>query len=129
MIKKKFIIWILRIIAAVILLQTLFFKFNGAEESIYIFSALGAETYGRIVTGIAELIVVILILIPRTTWIGALCGLLIMTGAIFSHLVVLGIQIKGDGGLLFSLAIIVFACCLGLLYHYRKIFFNFLKRK
>ena len=129
MIKKKFIIWILRIIAAVILLQTLFFKFSGAEESIYIFSALGAEPYGRIATGIAELIAVILILIPRTTWIGALCGVLIMAGAIFSHLLVLGIQIKGDGGLLFGLAIIVFACCLGLLYHYREIFFNFLKRK
>ncbi|MEO7976249.1 DoxX family protein [Flavobacterium sp.] len=129
MIKKKFIIWILRIIAAAILLQTLFFKFNGAEESIYIFSTLGVEPYGRIGTGIAELIVVILILIPRTTWIGALCGLVIMTGAIFSHLLVLGIQIKGDGGLLFGLAVIVFVCCLGLLHHYRKIFFNFLKIK
>lgn len=128
MIKEKFIIWILRITVAAILMQTLFYKFNGKEESVYIFSALGAEPYGRIGTGIAELIVVILILIPRTTWIGALSGLVIMTGAVFSHLLILGIQIKEDRGLLFGLSIIVFVCCSGLLYNYRKIFFNFLKK-
>ena len=34
----------------------------------------------------------------------------VMAGAILSHLMVLGIEVKGDGGLLFGLALIVFAC-------------------
>jgi uncharacterized membrane protein YphA (DoxX/SURF4 family) len=89
--KTEIIKWIFRIVASIILLQTLFFKFSGAEESIYIFSTLGIEPYGRIGSGIAELIVVILILIPRTTWLGALGGIGVMTGAIASHLFVLGI--------------------------------------
>jgi uncharacterized membrane protein YphA (DoxX/SURF4 family) len=80
--KRKKIVWFLRIIAAAILLQTLFFKFSGSEESIYIFSKLGIEPYGRVGSGIAELIAAVLILIPRTTWIGALLASGIMIGAI-----------------------------------------------
>lgn len=114
--KREILIWILRIAASVILLQTLYFKFSAAEESIYIFTALGVEPYGRIGSAIAELIVVILILIPKTTWIGALGGIGVMTGAILSHVFVLGLVVKDDGGLLFSLAIITLLCCLGLLY-------------
>ncbi|MBF4517747.1 DoxX family protein [Flavobacterium sp. ANB] len=114
--KKEIIVWILRIVASVILLQTLYFKFSGAEESIYIFSTLGIEPYGRIGSGIAELIAAILILIPRTTWIGALGGSGIMIGAILSHLFVLGIVVKNDGGTLFTLAVVTLLCCLGLLY-------------
>ena len=100
-----------RLIAAVILLQTLWFKFTGAEESIYIFSKLGAEPYGRIGSGIIELIAGILLLTPRYCWIGALLGLGTMAGAILSHITVLGIDILGDGGQLFALAIITFKCC------------------
>lgn len=107
----KTVTWILRIIAAVILIQTLYFKFSGAEESKYIFSMLGMEPYGRIGSGVAELVAAILILIPRTTLLGALVGIGVMTGAIFSHIFVLGLEVKNDGGLLFSLAIIVFTCC------------------
>jgi uncharacterized membrane protein YphA (DoxX/SURF4 family) len=127
--KTEITIWILRIAAAGILLQTLFFKFSGAKESIYIFSTLGIEPYGRIGSGIAELIAAILILIPRTTWIGALGGCGIMTGAILSHLFVLGIVVENDGGLLFSLAIITLICCLGLLYFNKSKLFNLLKLK
>ncbi|MDA6068683.1 DoxX family protein [Flavobacterium sp. AC] len=127
--KTEKIAWVLRITAAAILLQTLFFKFSGAPESIYIFSTLGIEPYGRIGSGIAELIAAILILIPRTTWIGALGGSGIMTGAILSHLFVLGIQVKNDGGLLFSLAVITLSCCLGLLYFNKNKLFNLLKFK
>ena len=116
--KSEKIIWALRIIAAGILLQTLFFKFSGAEESIYIFSTLGIEPYGRIGSGIAELVVAILILIPKTTWLGALCGLGVMTGAVLSHLFVLGIEVKNDGGTLFTLAIITLNCCLLLKLHH-----------
>lgn len=127
--KTEKLIWILRIVAAGILLQTLFFKFSGAKESIYIFSTLGIEPYGRIGSGIAELIAAILILIPKTTWIGAFGGCGIMTGAILSHLLVLGIVVENDGGLLFSLAIITLICCLGLLYFDKSKLFNLLKLK
>lgn len=114
--KKEIIIWILRITASVILLQTLFFKFSGAEESVYIFSTLGVEPYGRIGSAVAELIAAILILIPKTTWIGAFGATGIMIGAILSHLFVLGIEVQNDGGLLFALAVITLLCSLGLLY-------------
>jgi uncharacterized membrane protein YphA (DoxX/SURF4 family) len=124
--KKEIIIWILRITASVILLQTLFFKFSGAEESIYIFSTLGVEPYGRIGSAIAELIAAILILIPKTTWLGALGAAGIMIGAILSHLFVLGIEVQNDSGLLFALAVITLLCSLGLLYFNKKKLFNLL---
>ena len=100
--------WICRIAAAVILLQTLFFKFTAAPESVYIFTKVHAEPWGRIGSGIVELIAAALILIPRTVWAGALLALGVMAGAIVSHLTVLGIEVMGDGGLLFGLALIVF---------------------
>lgn len=127
--KRKKLVWFLRIVAAAILLQTLFFKFSGAEESVYIFSKLGMEPYGRIGSGIAELIAVILILIPKTTWMGALLACGIMTGAILSHLFVLGIAVKNDGGLLFVLALIVLLSCIELINMSRNNFFNLLKAK
>lgn len=104
--------WILRGIAAAILLQTLFFKFTGARESVYIFSALGLEPWGRIGSGIAELIASILLLMPRTAVYGALLSLGIITGAIASHLTRLGIAVPAvdDHGELFALAIVVFLC-------------------
>lgn len=107
--------WILRILAAGILLQTLYFKFTGAPESIYIFETLGIEPFGRYGSGVAELIAAILLLIPRTVPLGALLGLGVMAGAIMSHLGPLGIDVQGDGGLLFGLACTVFGCCLVLL--------------
>jgi uncharacterized membrane protein YphA (DoxX/SURF4 family) len=100
--------WILQIIVAVILFQTLFFKFTGAEESKYIFSTLGLEPWGRIGSGAVELVAVILLLIPSTVTIGAVLALGTISGAIFSHLTRLGIVVKGDGGLLFGLAVAVF---------------------
>ncbi|NHM08174.1 DoxX family membrane protein [Flavobacterium sp. CYK-4] len=108
---KNILLWILRLTAAVILLQTLYFKFTGAEESVYIFSTLGAEPYGRIGSGVIELVASVLILIPRTTWMGALLGLGTMMGAIFSHLFILGIEVQNDGGTLFILAVITWICC------------------
>lgn len=101
--------WIVRLIVAVILLQTLFFKFTAAPESVYIFSTVGAEPWGRIGTGIIELIAAALILIPRTSWMGALTAMAVMAGAILAHLTVLGIDVQGDSGLLFALAWIALA--------------------
>jgi uncharacterized membrane protein YphA (DoxX/SURF4 family) len=109
--KNNLFTWIIKLTAVVILVQTLYFKFTAAEESVYIFSTLGAEPFGRIGSGIVELIASILILIPRTTLLGALLGLGTMSGAILSHLVFLGIVVKNDGGTLFILAIITFICC------------------
>lgn len=113
--KANIITWIVKLTAVVILLQTLFFKFTGAEESIYIFETLGIEPFGRISSGVVELIASILILIPRTTLLGALLALSTMLGAIASHLFVLGIEVKNDGGLLFILASVTFACSLYLI--------------
>ncbi len=118
--KLNILSWILRIAAAAILLQTLYFKFTGAPESIYIFETVGMEPFGRYASGIAELLAAILFFIPGFTWLGALIGLGVMSGAIMSHLTVLGIEVQGDGGLLFALAIVVFICCAILLYLYRR---------
>jgi uncharacterized membrane protein YphA (DoxX/SURF4 family) len=115
--------WICRIAVAIILLQTLFFKFTGAEESKYIFTTLvGAEfeAYGRIGSGIVELAAAVLLLIPATGWLGALLALGTISGAIFSHLTKLGIVVKDDGGLLFGLAIAVFVASAFLLLVHRK---------
>jgi|SRR3954463_9556212 hypothetical protein len=100
--------WVLQLLAAGILLQTLFFKFTAAEESVYIFTTLGMEPWGRIGSGIAELIAAALLLVPASAPAGAVLAMGIMAGAIASHLTVLGIEVKGDGGLLFALAVAVF---------------------
>ena len=107
----KVLSWAVRIVAAVILLQTLYFKFGGAEESIYIFSKLGVEPAGRYASGIMELIASILLLWPRTVWLGAILGLGIMAGAIAAHLTILGVVVMDDGGYLFGLGVLVFVCC------------------
>ncbi len=112
--------FILKLVVAVILIQTLYFKFTGSPESKYIFETVGMEPWGRIGTGIVELISVMLIFIPRTTWIGAVLALGIVTGAIFFHLTKLGIEVQGDGGLLFILACVVFVSCLIILWKERQ---------
>lgn len=102
--------WIARLVAAVILLQTLYFKFGGAEESVYIFSMVHMEPWGRYGTGIFELIASILLLLNRTAWFGALLALGLMGGAILMHLTLLGIEVQNDGGYLFFLALVVTTC-------------------
>ena len=101
-------VWILRLLAAIILLQTLYFKFSAAPESIYIFSKIGMEPWGRIGTGVLELIAGILILVPATTAYGASLAIALMAGAIFFHLTKLGISVQNDGGQLFIYALLVF---------------------
>ena len=114
--------WVCRAVGAVILLQTLFFKFSAAPESVYIFTQLGTFVHGhlhflpvnatqvstRIVSGVMELIAAILLLVPRTVWAGAVLAMAATGGAILSHMSFLGIEVMGDGGLLFALALIVF---------------------
>jgi len=112
--------WLLRITAAVILAQTLFFKFTAAPESVYIFDKVGLGAPGRIGSGIAELIAAILLLIPGTVWLGAALALGVMGGAIMSHLTVLGIVVMNDHGLLFGLALTVALCSAILLLIHRR---------
>jgi len=118
----KIISWVCRIVVAVILFQVLFFKFTGAEDSKDIFTTLmGAESeaFGRIGSGIAELIAAILILAPRTVSIGSLFSLGVISGAIISHLTKLGIVVKDDGGGLFALAVVVFVLSAVVLFLHR----------
>src|SRR5687768_14476017 len=118
----KTITWILRLIPAVLMLQTLVFKFSAAPESVYIFTKLDMEPWGRIGIGCMELIASVLLLIPRTTPIGALLAAGISAGALFFHLTKLGIEVQNDGGVLFILACIVFLTSGILLILYRKVF-------
>jgi len=114
--------WLLRIVVAVILLQTLFFKFTAAKESVYIFSALGAEPWGRIGSGIVELIASLLLLAPRTVVFGAILTLGTISGALFAHLTKLGLTIAAvdDHGELFGLAIAILVCTVVVLYLHRS---------
>jgi len=117
---RKTVEWALRLVVAAILFQTLFFKFTGAEEAIYIFKTLGMEPWGRIGSGIAELVAVVLLLVPRTVVYGAGLALVVIVGAIGSHLTRLGIEVQGDGGLLFGLALVVFAGSAAVLWMRRR---------
>ena len=104
---KTILSWVLRIVSAVILLQTLFFKFTAAPESVYIFSKIGLEPFGRIGIGVGELIASILILLNPTKILGSLLAIGLMSGAIFFHLTVLGVVVMNDGGLLLTYAALV----------------------
>ncbi len=112
--------FVLRLTVAIILLQTLYYKFGAHEDSVYIFMTLGLEPHGRIGIGVMELIASILILIKRTSWAGALLSVGLMAGAIFSHLTQLGIEVKGDGGQLFYMAIGTWVLSLFVLWSERK---------
>jgi hypothetical protein len=127
--KASLVTWLLRLVVVVILLQTLCFKFSGAAESIYIFSTLGIEPYGRFGSSVAELIASILILLPRTTVVGVLIGWGVMIGAILSDLFILGIEVQGDGGALFILALITFICCSIVVYQNKSKIPNLFKFK
>lgn len=107
---RKILRFLPRLIVAVILFQTLFFKFTASDESVYIFDMLGMEPWGRIGSGIAELASVILLMTPRYYIYGAILSLGVICGALISHLTVLGIEVQNDGGLLFILACVVFIC-------------------
>lgn len=106
----KKLLFLCQLIPAIILLQTLFFKFTAAPESVWIFSTLGAEPWGRWGSGVVELIAAVLILLPMTKVWGSLLTMGVMAGAILSHVFILGIEVQGDGGTLFALACVAFVC-------------------
>ena len=125
---KSIFMWVLRIVAALIMLQTLYYKFSASEESVYIFSVVGIEPWGRIATGVFELVASVLLLYPRTTHLGALLGTGLMSGALLMHFTLLGLEVKEDGGLLFIYALLVLLCCLLLLYFQRKQLLQLMKK-
>jgi len=124
---NSYLLWALRVIPAVILLQTLFFKFTGAPESVWIFTQLGVEPWGRYLSGAMELLAAVLILWPRTTPFGAVLACGLMVGAILSHFTKLGIVVQNDGGLLFGLAIVTLACSAVLAWNGKDVLLNLVK--
>jgi uncharacterized membrane protein YphA (DoxX/SURF4 family) len=119
------LIWILKLIAAVIMIQTLYFKFTGHEQSVRLFTEIGMEPWGRIGTGVMELIASILLLVPATTGIGALLGMGLMSGAMFFHFTKIGLDFDGDY-VLFAYAVITFVCCAIVAWVNRQQFLKFL---
>jgi putative oxidoreductase len=117
---SKIFSWACRLVAALILFQTLYFKFTAHPESVELFTKLGVEPWGRIGTGTIELITGILLLIPATAFIGGFLATGLMFGAIASHLLVIGIESGGDGGELFIFAIIVLVLSLIIQYLHRR---------
>ncbi|WP_299550226.1 DoxX family protein [Seonamhaeicola sp.] len=117
---KKYLPFALRLIVAIILIQTLRFKFTAHPDSVYIFSQVGLEPFGRIGIGVLELISGILLLIPKTVWAGATLTLGIIGGAILMHLTKLGIEVNNDGGVLFITAVVMFILSATILYIYKK---------
>ena len=117
---NKTILLGLRLIVAIILVQTLRYKFTAHPDSVYIFSKVGLEPFGRIVIGVLELIAAILILVPKTIWAGSLLTVGLISGAIFLHLTQLGIEINSDGGTLFYMALTVLILSLFVLWSQRK---------
>ena len=116
----NYVKFIIRLAVAIILIQTLRFKFTAHPDSVYIFTQVGLEPYGRVGIGVLELIAGILILIPKTVWMGAGLTLGIIGGAIMMHLTQLGIEVNGDGGVLFITAVVTFILSLITLWFYRK---------
>lgn len=108
-----------RLAAAILMLQTLYFKFTGAEESVFIFTQVHMEPWGRIGVGVMELIASVLLVINSTAWLGAVLALGLMGGAIMMHITILGIEVQGDGGQLFYYALIV-AVCSGIVLAFNK---------
>lgn len=117
---NKKLLFFFRIVIAVILLQTLRYKFLAHPDSVYIFTTLGLEPYGRIGIGVMELIASVLLFPKRTVWLGALLSVGLMAGALFSHLTQLGIEVKNDGGTLFFMALVTWILGLIVLWDERK---------
>lgn len=130
---RKIIFNIARTIAALIMLQTLYFKFTAHPESVYIFEKIGMEPLGRLGVGVAELMASILYFVPGLSGLGAVIGTGLMAGAIGMHLTILGIDVQGDEGYLFYLACAVLFCSLVVLWFKKNelllLFNKLLKRR
>jgi uncharacterized membrane protein YphA (DoxX/SURF4 family) len=113
---------ILRLVSTLLVVlivgQTLFFKFTAAPESVEIFTRLGLEPHGRIGIGIAELVAIVLLLVPRAAVFGAALAAALMAGALFAHATRLGFA--GDMGVLAGMGAVALAASLVLLWTRRR---------
>ncbi|MBL7845471.1 MAG: DoxX family protein [Cyclobacteriaceae bacterium] len=125
---KNIIYWGARLVAAIIMIQTLYFKFTASEESVYIFTTVGMEPWGRYGIGIAELIASVLLLVSATAWLGAVLAFGIMAGAIVMHLAILGIEVKDDGGQLFIYALLVLVSAVFIMVKNKKEIVSFIEK-
>lgn len=126
---QKVLYWASRLLAAIIMLQTLFYKFSGSPESIYIFNRVGMEPWGRFAVGGAELLAAILLILSRTVWMGAVLTFGLMSGAIVMHIAILGIEVQNDGGLLFAYAMVCWVCSIYLMLVHKQDLKSFLVRR
>lgn len=111
---------LIRYVVAILLVQTLRYKFLAHPDSVYIFETIGMEPYGRIGIGVLELLTAVLLVLPRTAWLGALSSIGLMLGALFFHLTILGIEVRGDGGTLFFMAVLTWVLSLWILWNEQK---------
>lgn len=118
--RQKFVIWVCSLVAAGIMIETLFFKFTAAPESVYIFRKMGTEPWMRWVQGIWELLASIGLLWPRMRWAGGILTTGAMAAAILSHLTWLGFSVQNDHGLLFGMALVTFTCGSTVMMMYRE---------
>lgn len=116
----QILFWLARIVAAFLMLQTLYYKFTASPESVFIFTTVGMEPWGRWLIGVLELVASILLFIPAMVWLGAVLAIGLMAGAIGMHITLLGIEVQGDGGRLFSYAAIVLVCAAYIFWTCRK---------
>jgi len=117
--RARTVSWICAGIAAAIMVETLFFKFTAAPESVYIFKRMGTEPWMRWVQGLWELLASICLLWPRMKWAGGILTTSAMLAAILSHMTWLGYSIQGDHGLLFGMALVTFTCGVTVMWMYR----------
>ncbi|KXK28826.1 MAG: DoxX family protein [Bacteroidetes bacterium OLB12] len=110
--KTPILFWLARLVAAIIMVQTLYFKFTAAPESVFIFSTVGMEPWGRWLVGFLELVASVMLFIPAAIWLGSILAIGLMAGAVGMHLTLLGIEVQGDGGQLFIYALVVLICTL-----------------
>ncbi len=107
---SKAISWIAQIIAAVIMGQTLFYKFTGHPQTLEIFQEELNMPNGHYIIGALELLACILLILPQSVVYGAILGAGLMTGAIIAHITKLGWE--GERGALGLYAVLTLTSCL-----------------
>lgn len=110
----RIISWILQIVVAVLLAQASVFKLISDPDTVSLFTKLGMEPHGRIMTGIFELLACILLLIPVSSIYGALLAAGLMSGALLGHITKLGFT--GPEGELGIMAILILLASLVILF-------------
>lgn len=123
--RQRILIWTCSLVAAGIMIETLFFKFTAAPESVYIFKKMGTEPWMRWVQGVWELLASIGLLWPRLRWAGGILTTGAMAAAILSHVTWLGFSVQADHGLLFGMAVVTFTCGFTVMLMHRDLIPNY----